>query len=71
MLAIVPAAIFANFIRVLAVILITYYLGDDAAQGFLHSFSGITMFVFSVVGIFAVDALASPLRRRLAPQSAA
>lgn len=70
MLAIVPVAILANFIRVLALILITYYLGDEAAQGFLHTFSGITMFLFSVLGIFAVDALASPLRRRLAMKMA-
>ncbi|SDD44702.1 exosortase [Sphingomonas sp. YR710] len=66
MFAIVPVAIMANFIRVIVLILITYYLGDAAAQGFLHSFSGITMFLFSVLGIFGVDALASPLRRRLA-----
>ena len=66
MLAIVPVAIMANFIRVLALILITHYLGDEAAQGFLHNFSGITMFLFSVLGIFGVDALASPLRRRRA-----
>jgi exosortase len=71
MLAIVPVAILANFIRVLALILITFYLGDEAAQGFLHSFSGITMFLFSVLGIFAVDAAASPLRRRLARKSVA
>lgn len=71
MLAIVPVAILANFIRVLALILITHYLGDEAAQGFLHTFSGITMFLFSVLGIFAVDALASPLRRRLARRNPA
>lgn len=70
MLAIVPVAILANFIRVLGLILITYYLGDEAAQGFLHSFSGITMFLVSVLGIFAVDALASPLRRRLTRKAA-
>jgi hypothetical protein len=29
------------------------------------------MFLFSVLGIFAVDALASPLRRRLAGKAAA
>jgi exosortase len=68
MLAIVPVAILANFIRVLLLIMITYYLGDEAAQGFLHGLSGITMFLFSVIGIFAVDSLASPLRRRLAPK---
>jgi exosortase len=66
MLAIVPVAIMANFIRVLVLILLTYHLGDAAAQGFLHNFSGITMFLFSVLGIFGVDALASPLRARLA-----
>lgn len=71
MLAIVPVAVFANFIRVLALILITHYFGDEAAQGFLHTFSGITMFLFSVLGIFAVDALASPLRQRLARRAAA
>ncbi|MBP8230876.1 MAG: exosortase V [Rhizorhabdus sp.] len=66
MLAIVPVAVLANFVRVLALIMITYYLGDEAAQGFLHNFSGLTMFLFSVLCIFAVDALASPLRDRLA-----
>jgi exosortase B len=66
MFAIVPVAVLANFIRVIVLILITYHIGDGAAQGFLHNFSGITMFLFSVLGIFAVDALASPLRRRLA-----
>jgi exosortase len=66
MFAIVPVAIMANFIRVVVLILITYYLGDATAQGFLHNFSGITMFLFSVLGIFGVDALASPLRARLA-----
>lgn len=65
MLAILPAAAFANFIRVVILIMITYYFGDAAAQGFLHNFAGITMFTVSVLAIFAVDALASPLRRRL------
>jgi exosortase len=66
MLAIVPVAVLANFSRVLMLILITHYLGDEAAQGFLHGFSGMTMFLISVLGIFAVDAMASPLRHRLA-----
>jgi len=66
MFAIVPVAVLANFTRVIALILITYYAGDAPAQGFLHDFSGITMFLFSVLGIFGVDALASPLRRVLA-----
>jgi exosortase len=65
MLAILPAAAFANFIRVVILILITYYLGDAAAQGFMHNFAGLTMFTAAVLAIFALDAAASPLRRRL------
>jgi len=70
MLAIVPVAILANFLRVIVLIMITYYLGDEAAQGFLHGFSGLTMFLFSVLGIFAVDAVAAPLRSRLGREPA-
>ncbi|WP_342749148.1 MULTISPECIES: exosortase V [Sphingomonas] len=66
MLAIVPVAILANFVRVLILVLITYHFGEAMAQGFVHNFAGVTMFAISVLGIFAVDALASPLRRRLA-----
>lgn len=66
MVAIVPVAILANFVRVLLLILITYHFGDAAAQGFLHGFAGLTMFVVALLGIFGVDALAAPLRGRLA-----
>ncbi|WP_380879020.1 hypothetical protein ACFB49_19890 [Sphingomonas sp. DBB INV C78] len=65
MLAIVPVAILANFVRVLILVLITYHFGEAMAQGFIHNFAGVTMFAISVLGIFAVDAIASPLRRRL------
>lgn len=65
MIAIVPVAILANFVRVLILVLITYYFGDAAAQGFLHNFAGVTMFAVAVLGIFGVDALAHPLRDRL------
>lgn len=66
MVAIVPVAILANFVRVLLLILITYHFGDAAAQGFLHGFAGLTMFTVALLGIFGVDALAAPLRGRLA-----
>lgn len=60
MAAIVPVAIFANFIRVLTLILITYYLGEAAAQGFLHDFAGLLMFAVALFTIFAFDELVSP-----------
>ncbi|MBB5686641.1 exosortase V [Sphingobium boeckii] len=65
MLAVIPVAIFANFVRVLVLILLTYYAGEAAAQGFLHNFAGLTMFVTALLAIFAIDALAGPLLRRL------
>ncbi|MDO6413533.1 exosortase V [Sphingomonas sp. BIUV-7] len=65
-LAILPVAVLANFVRVLVLILITYFFGDAAAQGFLHGFAGMTMFTVALLGIFAIDTLASPLRTRLA-----
>jgi exosortase len=63
---ILPMAIVANFIRVVALVLITYHWGDAMAQGFLHSTAGILMFVTALAGIFVIDGLAWPLRRRLA-----
>ncbi len=63
-LAIVPVAIFANLIRVLILILLTYHAGESVAQGFLHNFAGLTMFVTALLTIFAFDYFAEPLWRR-------
>jgi len=65
MLVILPMAILANFVRVMAIILMTYYFGDAVAQGFLHEFAGLTMFLIALLGIIGFDILLSPLRRRL------
>ena len=56
---ILPIAIFANFVRVLILILLTYYAGEAVAQGFLHNFAGLTMFVTALLTIFAIDSFAS------------
>jgi len=60
-LAAIPVAIVSNFVRVIVLVLITYYLGDAAAQGFLHDFAGLLMFAVALLTIFAVDKLAAPL----------
>jgi exosortase len=60
-LTVVPAAIFSNFARVLILILITYYLGESAAQGFLHDFAGLTMFAVALGTIIALDDIISRL----------
>src|SRR3546814_7901596 len=61
-LFIIPAAVFANFIRVVVIILITYYFGDEAGQGFLHTSTGMLLFVVTLLSVFLLDRLLSPLR---------
>lgn len=62
-LAIIPVAILSNFVRVLVLILITYYFGEAAAQSFLHDFAGLTMFLVALLSIFAYDEAVFKLRR--------
>jgi exosortase len=60
-LAAIPIAVISNFIRVMALVLITYHFGDAAAQGFLHDFAGLLMFSVALLTIFGIDHLAAPL----------
>jgi exosortase B len=65
--AIVPITIIANFIRVLALVLLAYYGGPDAVEGILHDFTGIGLFVVAVMLMFMFDgflALVGPLFTR-------
>lgn len=69
-IAAIPVAVVSNFVRVLALVLITYHFGDAAAQGFVHDFAGLLMFSVALATVFGIDRLASPLfsdhRRRAA-----
>ena len=60
---VVPVAIFSNFIRVLVLILVTYYFGESAGQGFVHEFAGLTVFFVAILTIFGADALFTKLYR--------
>jgi exosortase len=66
--AAIPIAMFSNFIRVLALVLITYYFGESAAQGFVHDFAGLLMFAVALLTMFAIDQAATPLFMRLQPR---
>ena len=66
--SVIPIAIFSNFIRVVALILITYYFGEAAGQGFIHDFAGLTMFAVALMTVFGIDAVYAKLRHRHAPQ---
>jgi exosortase B len=54
---IVPAAYAANLVRVIALVLITYYFGEAAGQGFLHDFAGLVMFVTALLLFIAIDSV--------------
>jgi exosortase/archaeosortase family protein len=57
-------AIFSNFVRVATLILVTYYFGEAAGQGFIHDFAGLTVFLVALLTIFGADALFSGFRER-------
>ena len=61
---VVPVAIFSNFMRVLTLILVTYYFGEAAGQGFIHDFAGLTVFMIALLLIFGLDGLFSGIRDR-------
>ncbi len=61
--AIVPIALAANIVRVVALILIAWHAGEDAAQSFLHDFAGMLVFGLALVMMLGLDALL----RRLPP----
>jgi exosortase len=56
-LLVVPIAVLANFIRVLILILITYYFGEAAAQGFLHDFAGLLTFAAALATLMTIEAV--------------
>lgn len=53
--SILPIAFFANIVRVMSLVLVTYHLGDEAGRGFLHGFAGILLFVSALLFLFALD----------------
>lgn len=55
MLAIVPIAVLANLVRVIALILLTYHAGSSVAQGIMHDTAGMITFAFALIGMFAAD----------------
>jgi exosortase len=62
-LLVVPIAVLANFIRVLILILITYYAGEATAQGFLHDFAGLLTFAAALATLMGLEALITSSRK--------
>jgi len=65
--SVLPIAFAANVVRVITLVLITYYWGDEAAQGFLHSAAGLLLFVVALLLLFTVDRMCALIARRQRP----
>lgn len=59
--SIVPIAVVANVARIVTLVLITYYFGDAAGQGFVHEFAGLVIFLVGVLSLLAIDLLSRRL----------
>ena len=53
--SIIPITILANFFRVLALVLGSYYFGVDRIEGLFHDVTGIALFVFALALFFFLD----------------
>jgi exosortase len=54
---VIPIAIVGNILRVIILILLTYFFGDEVAQGFLHYTAGFLLFALDLALVFAIDSL--------------
>jgi EpsI family protein len=57
--SLLPIALLANGLRVLALALTTYHFGDAAGQGLWHDFSGLLLFACALLTLLGLDALLS------------
>jgi exosortase len=57
--AIVPITIAANFLRVIALVLIAYHGGVDKLEGVLHDLTGIGLFIVALLLLFFLDGFLS------------
>ncbi len=61
---IVPVSFISNVLRVCTLALITYHLGDEAGQGFLHNFSGMVLFMTALILIIVIDSLIQEVAKK-------
>ena len=61
--SILPIAFAANVVRVIVLVLVTYYFGDEAGQGFLHGAAGMVLMLVALLSFFALDAALDAIRR--------
>ena len=53
----IPIAILANILRIMVLVLLTYFYGNEVAQGFLHFTAGMFLFATALIFVFMIDRL--------------
>jgi exosortase B len=56
-LIILPVSFLSNVIRVITLVMVTYYFGDAAGQGFVHGFAGILLFMVATALMISMDSI--------------
>ena len=54
---ILPISFISNVTRVCVLVLVTYYFGDEAGQGFVHGFAGILLFMLATALTIGTDSI--------------
>lgn len=63
MLMTIPLVVVANCIRVTLTVLMIVKVSPEAAQNYFHWFSGLLLFVVTLLGLFSIDAVMMKVRR--------
>ena len=69
-LLLLPVAIFANFVRIIILVLITHQFGEAVGQGIAHEATGIGMFLLSMMLLIGLDAVLHPIVTRIGARRA-
>ena len=51
----IPISFVANVTRVIILVLVTYYFGDEVGQGYVHGFAGMVLFLVALFLMLVVD----------------
>ncbi|MCR5866785.1 exosortase B [Aquincola sp. J276] len=54
---IIPIAFIANVVRVMILVLVTFHMGDEAGQGFVHGFAGMVLFLVGLMLMLVTDSV--------------
>ncbi len=64
-LAMVPLAIISNGMRIMITAIMAHYIGPQAAEGFMHEFSGWVIFVVATILFLLLHSLITYIRKKL------